>query len=104
MALMSYDPEVTVAEDLYRRDTTMNSMAIELPSQNLCDPYGGAVDVQQQQIQAVSAHFCEVRSVPLGQRVRRQSLVLILRMKPMTICGPAGRNYRQSPQSGCCRN
>ena len=56
---VSYDPEVTVAEDLYRRDTTMNSMAIELPSQNLCDPYGGAVDVQQQQIRAVSAHFCE---------------------------------------------
>ena len=54
-----YDPQVTVEEDLYRRDTAMNSMAMELPGLQLHDPYGGADDVRRQQIRAVSAHFCE---------------------------------------------
>ena len=54
-----YDPQVTVEDDLYRRDTAMNSMAMELPGLLLHDPYGGADDVRQQRIRAVSAHFCE---------------------------------------------
>ena len=54
-----YDPQVSVEDDLYRRDTAMNSMAMELPELQLHDPYGGADDVRQQRIRAVSAHFCE---------------------------------------------
>ena len=33
-----FDPSVTIEEDLYRRDTTMNAMALELPSGELLDP------------------------------------------------------------------
>ena len=56
---VSYDPSVTVEEDLYRRDTTMNSMALELPTKTLIDPYHGADDVEKGIIRAVSPHFTE---------------------------------------------
>lgn len=56
---VSYDPSVTVEDDLYRRDTTMNSMALELPEHKLIDPYYGREDVEKKQIRAVSVHFTE---------------------------------------------
>ena len=56
---VSYDESVTIEEDLYRRDTTMNSMAIELPEDQLIDPYGGQLDVERRLICATSHHFCE---------------------------------------------
>ncbi|MCI6159528.1 MAG: HD domain-containing protein [Selenomonadaceae bacterium] len=58
-------PKVTLLEDLCRRDTTMNAMAIELiPAEGrmehrLWDPYGGQGDIAAKTIRAVSAHFCE---------------------------------------------
>lgn len=53
------DPSVTVEEDLFRRDTTMNSLAIELPFGRCLDYYGGRKDIRAGRIRAVSAHFCE---------------------------------------------
>lgn len=54
---VEYDPSVTVEEDLYRRDTTMNALAMELPEQTLIDLYGGAKDIKDRRIRAVSQHF-----------------------------------------------
>ena len=56
---VDYNPEVTVEEDLYRRDTTMNSLAMELPQGEIIDLYGGIADIRQQRIRAISEHFCE---------------------------------------------
>lgn len=56
---VEYDPSVTVEEDLYRRDTTMNSLAWELPAGRLVDPYGGEKDIRHRTIRAVSEHFRE---------------------------------------------
>ena len=56
---VAYDPAVTVEDDLFRRDTTMNSLALELPEQRLIDLYGGQEDIRQKRIRAVSRHFCE---------------------------------------------
>ena len=56
---VNYDETVTIEEDLYRRDTTMNSMALELPDEQLIDPYGGQQDVKRRLIRATSRHFCE---------------------------------------------
>lgn len=56
---VEYDPAVTLEEDLYRRDTTMNSLAMELPEKTVHDLYGGAEDTRQGIIRAISAHFCE---------------------------------------------
>ncbi|MDN5756459.1 MAG: CCA tRNA nucleotidyltransferase [Arthrobacter sp.] len=37
----------SLQEDLYRRDFTMNSMALRLPELELVDPYGGFKDLEQ---------------------------------------------------------
>ena len=68
---VAFDPSVTIEEDLYRRDTTMNAMALELPSGELFDPYGGRADLAAGGIRAVSEHFMEdpVRAL----RVARQA-------------------------------
>ena len=70
-----YTPAVTVEEDLWRRDTTMNAIAAELTEdgqeKTLIDPFGGQEDIAQHRIRAVSAHFTEdpVRAL----RAARQS-------------------------------
>ncbi len=56
---VEYPEDVTIEEDLYRRDTRMNSMALELPDRTLVDPYGGEEDLRRHVIRAVSSHFLE---------------------------------------------
>ena len=57
--VVEYGQDVTLEEDLYRRDTTINSMAMELPSGEIFDFYGGRSDVEQGIIRPVSHHFAE---------------------------------------------
>lgn len=66
-----FSPDVTIEQDLYRRDTTINAMAIELLSGELIDPFGGREDVLNKKIRAVSEHFTDdpVRAL----RAARQS-------------------------------
>ena len=54
-----FSPDVTLEQDLYRRDTTINAMAIELLSGELVDPFGGREDVLNKKIRAVSEHFTD---------------------------------------------
>ncbi len=54
-----FSPETTIEEDLFRRDTTMNSMALRLPAGELVDPFGGRVDIAARRIRATSEHFRE---------------------------------------------
>ena len=69
-----YDASITIEEDLYRRDSTMNSIAVELPEGNLLDPYHGVDAIRAKEIRAVSEHFLEdpVRAL----RAARQSAEL----------------------------
>ncbi len=54
-----FSPDVTIEQDLYRRDTTINAMAIDLLSGELVDPFGGRDDVLNKKIRAVSEHFTD---------------------------------------------
>ncbi|MFZ0107762.1 MAG: multifunctional CCA addition/repair protein [Thiobacillus sp.] len=51
-------PEVTLEEDLCRRDLTINAMAQD-ESGNLIDPYGGQADLQARLFRHVSPAFAE---------------------------------------------
>lgn len=51
-------PEVTLEEDLIRRDLTINAMA-EDDQQNLTDPYHGQRDLQARILRHVSPAFAE---------------------------------------------
>jgi tRNA nucleotidyltransferase (CCA-adding enzyme) len=52
------DPDVTLEQDLQRRDLTINAMA-ETPDGELIDPYGGAEDLDNGVLRHVSPAFSE---------------------------------------------
>ena len=81
-----FEPSTTIEDDLFRRDTTMNSMALHLPDMALIDPFGGAEDIGRGLIRATSLHFREdpVRalraarqSAQLGFSIERGTLALM---------------------------
>lgn len=54
-----FSPSVTIEEDLYRRDLTINSIALDISSGRFIDPYNGVSDIKNKIIRAVSHHFSE---------------------------------------------
>ena len=54
-----FTPNVTVEEDLYRRDLTMNSMAMDVITREIVDPFGGKNSIKNGVISATSKHFIE---------------------------------------------
>lgn len=52
------DPDVTLEEDLKRRDLTINAMAMTDEGQ-IIDPYGGMIDLRNHILRHVSEAFCE---------------------------------------------
>ena len=51
-------PDVTLEDDLHRRDLTINAMALDENGQ-LVDPYGGARDIASKTLRHVSEAFAE---------------------------------------------
>lgn len=80
---VDFHPETTIEEDLARRDTTMNSIALRLPDRMLIDPFGGVQDVESGIIRATSVHFSEdpVRAL----RAARQAAELGFSIEPQTM-------------------
>src|SRR5262252_6206166 len=86
-----FSPEVTLEEDLRRRDLTINAMA-ESEDGNLVDPYGGRADLEARVLRHVSEAFAEdpvrilrvarfaARYAGLGFRVADDTLALMRRM------------------------
>ncbi len=81
-------PEVTLEEDLIRRDLTINAMA-EDDDGNVTDPYGGVLDLEARILRHVSPAFAEdplrvlrvarfaARYAPLGFTVASDTLELM---------------------------
>ncbi len=67
------DPDVTLKEDLQRRDLTINAMARDQDTGELIDPYGGLQDLQGRKLRHVSAAFSEdpVRILRVARFVAR---------------------------------
>lgn len=67
------NPKVTIEEDLLRRDTTVNSIAVDCLTGEMIDPFGGLQDLQNGILRATSRHFSDdpIRSLRLaGQSAR----------------------------------
>ena len=89
------DATVTLADDLRRRDLTINAMAQDEDG-NLVDPFGGAADLEARVLRHVSPAFAEdpvrilriarfaARYAPLGFRIAPETLAL---MRAMTADG-----------------
>tara|TARA_Y100000034_G_scaffold136409_1_gene212704 strand:+ start:11931 stop:13148 length:1218 start_codon:yes stop_codon:yes gene_type:complete len=54
-----FDKNVTLEEDLLRRDLTINAIAMDLETKEIIDPYGGAKDLEDKIIRPVSEAFME---------------------------------------------
>lgn len=67
--MTEFTPDVTVEEDLMRRDLTINSIAYDPETANFVDPYGGLSDLHSKILRATSEAFCEdpVRILRLGR-------------------------------------
>jgi tRNA nucleotidyltransferase (CCA-adding enzyme) len=50
---VDFDPNLSVEDDLYRRDFTINAMAISLDDKKLIDPLNGMADIESKQIRMV---------------------------------------------------
>jgi tRNA nucleotidyltransferase (CCA-adding enzyme) len=53
------DPSVSIEDDLYRRDLTINSVAIEVLTGKVIDPYNGLYDLERQMLNVTSNAFLE---------------------------------------------
>jgi tRNA nucleotidyltransferase (CCA-adding enzyme) len=85
------DPDITLEQDLLRRDLTINAMALDEEGR-LIDPYGGARDLEARLLRHVSPAFCEdpvrilrlarfaARFAPLGFRVAGETRELMRAM------------------------
>jgi len=90
-----FSPDVTLEQDLKRRDLTINAMA-ETPSGEIIDPYGGRRDLEARVLRHVSDAFVEdpvrilrvarfaARYSDLGFRVAENTMAL---MRHMTDSG-----------------
>lgn len=90
-----FSPQVTLEQDLLRRDLTINAMA-QSEDGDLIDPYGGQDDVRRRVLRHVSPAFAEdpvrilrvarflARYAPLGFRVAEETLAM---MRSMVVAG-----------------
>lgn len=56
--ICEFSPDVTLEDDLLRRDLTVNAIA-QHPDGTLIDPHKGVADIQQRVLRHVSPAFCE---------------------------------------------
>lgn len=86
-----FSPDVTLEEDLLRRDLTINAMAQD-EAGNVIDPYGGQADLNQRILRHVSPAFSEdplrvlrvarfaARFAPLGFSIAPETMQLMTQM------------------------
>lgn len=84
-----FSADVTLEQDLERRDLTINAIARDPETGTLVDPYGGARDLRERWLRHVSAAFVEdpvrvlriarfaARFAPLGFRVAPETMTLL---------------------------
>ncbi|MBQ7454038.1 MAG: HD domain-containing protein [Selenomonadaceae bacterium] len=87
---ITFAPDVTIEQDLFRRDTTINAMAIELLSGELIDPFDGREDVLNKKIRAVSKHFTDdpVRALRAARQAAQFNFnICAATIEAMKLCG-----------------
>ncbi|MDD4599455.1 Multifunctional CCA protein [bioreactor metagenome] len=75
---ISSKPKVTIEEDLFRRDTTVNSIAIDSLSGEIIDPFGGIKDIKNKILRATSQHFSDdpIRALRLAGQAARLGFLI----------------------------
>ncbi len=104
-------PDVTLEEDLRRRDLTINAIA-ERPDGSLVDPYGGVADLKARVLRHVSPAFVEdplrvlrvarfaARYAPLGFTIAPETRAL---MRAMVAAGEVAHLVPERVWTECAR-
>lgn len=56
---IEFSPDITIEEDLARRDITINSIAKDILTDKIIDPFGGKEDIKRGKIKATTTAFAE---------------------------------------------
>ncbi len=84
------DPRITIEQDLYRRDLTINAMAIDVATGELVDPYGGQADLKARLLRHTSEALAEdpLRvyrvarfAAQFGFRIHPETRALMMKLK-----------------------
>jgi len=67
------NPKITIEEDLFRRDTTVNSIAVDSLTGEVIDPFHGIQDIRNKILRATSQHFVDdpIRALRLAGQAAR---------------------------------
>ena len=102
----SYSPNVTLEEDLSRRDITINAIAMD-DSGNLIDPFNGKDDLENKTIRHVSDAFIEdplrvlrvarfySKLAPLGFKIEQSTETLLTDLIPSIVHLPGERIWQE---------
>lgn len=94
------NPKITLEEDLYRRDTTVNSIAMDCLTGEIIDPYHGREAINNKILKATSEHFSDDpmralrlagQAARLGFSVEKQTLTLARAVGGELVLEPAER-------------
>lgn len=81
--IIKTNPEITIEQDLARRDITINAIAKDVLTQKMIDPFNGKQDIKNKTIRATTEHFQED---PLRvYRVARFAAILGFKVEKETI-------------------
>lgn len=94
---VSAKPKITIEEDLFRRDTTINSMAQDSLTGEVIDPYHGIEDIKAKILRATSQHFSDdpMRALRLAGQSARFSFTIDQNTLPLAMA--AGKELAQEP-------
>lgn len=94
---ISSNPKVTIEDDLFRRDTTVNSIAIDCLTGELIDPFHGCRDIQAGILRATSEHFADdpLRALRLAGHSAR--LAFAVEENTLALAREAGRELAEEP-------
>lgn len=67
------NPKITIEQDLFRRDTTVNAIAVDCLTGAVTDPFGGIRDIGNKLLRATGRHFADdpIRALRLAGQAAR---------------------------------
>jgi len=99
-----FDTSICITDDLYRRDTTMNSMALDLQTLELIDPFQGKQHIDEQKIVSTSHHFKDdpIRALRVARQaaqfnfsIEESTIMLMKQCRKELIGEPKERLYNE---------
>jgi len=83
-----FSPDITLRDDLIRRDSTMNALAQDIETGEIIDYFGGIEDIKNKVIRHVSEHFSEdpLRVLRVFRQAAEHSFTVAEETKDLCKC------------------